>query len=345
MSDVHDPNGHPMGDEHPEEADSHEVDGHEVDGHLVGDQHEPDRPHPAGVPVPLPLVRADDPHLQPAARHPRRVENIITIAFLLGIVGVIGFGVAYWVNAKPWVIGLTLGLGLSFLGFGLTAWGKYLMPQGPFVEERHTLASSPEEQAAMAGAIVERGTVVVRRRGMLGALLGVGLAIFGVVALFPLLRSLGPLPGKTLIKTNWRRGSLLVDAYGRAIHVDAMTAGGIVTVFPAGFENNAEAQTQDQTILIRTINKVDGGLPNGYVAFSKACTHLGCPVGLYESELELLVCPCHQSMFNVADRATPTFGPAPRPLPQLPLMVDSSGYLRAAAGYNQPVGPGYWERP
>ena len=84
--------------------------------------------------------------------------------------------------------------------------------------------------------------------------------------------------------------------------------------------------------------------PEGYVAYSKLCTHLGCPVGLYEQEMQLLVCPCHQSMFNVTNGCVPQFGPAPRPLPQLPLQIDSSGYLQSQSDFNQPVGPGFWER-
>jgi ubiquinol-cytochrome c reductase iron-sulfur subunit len=74
------------------------------------------------------------------------------------------------------------------------------------------------------------------------------------------------------------------------------------------------------------------------------CTHLGCPVGLYEQQLELLVCPCHQSMFNVRNGAVPQFGPAPRPLPQLALYFDASGNLRAQAPYDQALGPGFYER-
>ncbi|MGH7735831.1 MAG: ubiquinol-cytochrome c reductase iron-sulfur subunit, partial [Gemmatimonadales bacterium] len=84
--------------------------------------------------------------------------------------------------------------------------------------------------------------------------------------------------------------------------------------------------------------------PQGYVAYSKLCTHAGCPVGLYQDNTQQLVCPCHQSMFDVLKGAQQTFGPAPRPLPQLPLMVDAEGFLRAQRGYHEPVGPGFWER-
>lgn len=302
--------------------------------------------------VPTPVARYSDPHLQDSARHPRRVEMIVALFFLAGMAAVAAFGGAYWVNAKPWILAVTFGVGLFALGFGLTAWGKYLMPQGPFVEERHALAGTPEEREAMAAAVVERTGVVVRRRKFLGGLLGGGLGIFGIVAAFPLLRSLGPLPGNTLQTTDWRKGSRLVDSSGRPIQRDDLQPGGIVTVFPEGTEGTDRGQAIDQTVLIRVLsvgNVVTGPGretwgPDGYVAYSKLCTHLGCPVGLYEQQLKLLVCPCHQSMFNVMDEGLPEFGPAPRPLPQLPLYVDTSGYLRAQRGYDEPVGPGFWER-
>jgi ubiquinol-cytochrome c reductase iron-sulfur subunit len=300
---------------------------------------------------PLPVATLDDPQLQIAARHPRRVENLIAVAFVLGLLCMGAFGAAFWQNWRPWTLGLTLGGGMLFLGFGLISWGKYLMPRGPFVEERHPLASTEDERDAMSAAIIQRGTVVVRRRGVLGGLLAGGLGLFGLVAAFPLIRSLGPLPKKTLTLTNWKKHSLLVDSNGRPIHRDDLQPGGVVTVFPAGFENDEQTQAVDQTILIRaqTGNLVTepgraSWAPEGYVAYSKLCTHLGCPVGLYEQELKLLVCPCHQSIFNILDGAVPKFGPAPRPLPQLPLYIDGSGYLRSQTGYDQPVGPGYWER-
>ena len=303
------------------------------------------------TPVSIQGLAADDPHLAPAARHPRLVERVIALNFVVGLVLVIGFGACYWVNAAPWTLGATMGGGLFFLGVGLVAWGKYLMPRGPFVEERHPLASDEVERDAFAAAIVERGGGVVKRRKVLGGLLGGGLGAFGIVALFPLLRSLGPLPKGTLFHTDWRSGTFAVDSTGRRVSVGELAIGSIMTVFPEGLENTDRGQAVDQTILIRISNENfvtqkgrETWAPMGYLAYSKLCTHLGCPVGLYEQQLQLLVCPCHQSMFNATNGAIPEFGPAPRPLPQLPLYIDAQGYIRAQSDYHEPVGPGFWER-
>ncbi len=310
------------------------------------DNHEPSR-----TKVPMPIATLSDPHMGDAARHPKRAEGIIALILVVAIVFIVGFGVAYTQNWNPWILGGTVGLGLFLLGFGLTAWGKYLMPQGPFVEERHVLASSPEDRNSMAAALVERSTVVVKRRKLLGGLFAVGAGIFGIVALFPLVRSLGPLPGTSLDRSDWRKGRLLVDSTGRSVTKDTLVVGGIMTVYPAGLQNTDSGQAVDQTVLIRvqdsdlvTAKGRETWAPAGYVAYSKVCTHLGCPVGLYEQELELLVCPCHQSMFNVRNGAIPQFGPAPRPLPQLPLYFDDDGTLKAQSGFDQAVGPGFYER-
>jgi ubiquinol-cytochrome c reductase iron-sulfur subunit len=315
---------------------------------------------PSRTRVPMPIAALSDPHLGDAAKHPARIERLIIVVFVLAIGFIALFGVAYVQNWSPWVLGGTLGIGLFLLGFGLTAWGKYLMPQGPFVEERHTLASSPEERDEMAAALVERSAVVVKRRKILGGLFAIGAGIFGIVALFPLIRSLGPLPGTSLDVSDWRRNTLLVDANGRPVRRDSLVVGGIMTVYPQHtvLLNQGpqpyitdSGQSVDQTVLIRlsdqdftTQTGRETWGPAGYIAYSKLCTHLGCPVGLYEQELELLVCPCHQSMFNVRNGAIPQFGPAPRPLPQLPLMFNQDGYLVAQAPYDQAVGPGFYER-
>ena len=126
--------------------------------------------------------------------------------------------------------------------------------------------------------------------------------------------------------------------------------GGDITVFPEGNVGSSV----DQTMLIRlapagtdivTRPGRESWGPDGYVASSKLCTHAGCPVGLYQDQTQQLVCPCHQSIFEVSKGAQQVFGPAPRPLPQLPLQVDSQGWLRAQRGFDEPVGPGFWERP
>jgi ubiquinol-cytochrome c reductase iron-sulfur subunit len=308
--------------------------------------------HETRTAVTLTPATWNDDHLQPASRHPEHVERVIALLFFFGLVAFALFGAAYWQNWKAWTMGATLGAGMVLVGAGLTAWGKYLMPKGPFVEDRHPLKSPPDELAAFENAVMERGVTPVRRRPVLGGLLGAGLGVFGIVALFPLVRSMGPLPGKTLDQTNWKKGSYLVDSAGRRVHAGDLGLGSIMTVFPEGYEADEQSAAQDQTLLIRADtspiqlpdNTYMPGTPLGYVAYSKLCTHLGCPVGLYERALNYLVCPCHQSMFNVVDNGLPLFGPAPRPLPQLQLAIDRAGFLVAAAPYDQPVGPGFWER-
>ena len=302
----------------------------------------------------LPPAALDDAHLQPYAAHPERAQTVAAIAMVIGFVGFVGFGVAYWVGDSPQWEAATLGGGLLFLGIGVITWGKYLMPQGPFVEERHEFHSTDEERSAFAAAITERGGMVVKRRKMLGGLFVLGSSVMGVVLLFPLLRSLGPKPGRTLFETNWKKGAKLVAVDGRQITVADLEVGGVLTVFPQGHTGSSP----DQVILLRLGNqgpydppyrleppgRTDWGV-QGYVAYSKMCTHLGCPVGLYQEQTQQLVCPCHQSIFNVNAGAIPEFGPAPRPLPQLPITVDSAGNLVAKGGFNQAVGPGFWERP
>jgi len=303
------------------------------------------------TPVSFSVAKADDPHMQPKARNPKRTEALLALVMLLGIASLIGFIVAYFMNAESWIMGAFMGAGALLLGFGITAWGKYLMPQGPFVEERHRMSGTPDQRARFKAAVVQRGGGILGRRKVLAGLAAAGMGIFGLLALVPVIRSFGPLPENTLGVTQWKRGTKLVDSTGRGIHVNDVAVGGVVTVFPEGMVNTDNGQAVDQTILIRLTTQDfttrpgrESWGPAGYVAYSKLCTHLGCPVGLYEQQLQLLVCPCHQSMFNVANGAEPTFGPAPRPLPQLALYVDDEGYLRAQAPYDQPVGPGYWTR-
>jgi ubiquinol-cytochrome c reductase iron-sulfur subunit len=312
---------------------------------------------------PLPPAALDDPHLQPATGHPERMEALAAVAIVIGMIGFVGFIWAYWVDASTQWQAATLTVGMLGLGIGTISWGKYLMPQGPFVEERHDFHSTDDERSAFNAAITGRGGLEVKRRGLLLGLFAVGGGIMTLALLIPGVRSLGPKPAKSedphgstdvsLFTTNWRQGSKLVTVGGRQVMVDDLDVGGVLTVFPQGYEGSSP----DQVILIRLAQQA----PNehytleppgntewtaaGYVAYSKLCTHLGCPVGLYQEKTQQLVCPCHQSIFNVNAGAIPQFGPAPRPLPQLPLAVDATGQMRANGTFDQAVGPGFWERP
>lgn len=293
----------------------------------------------------------DSPQFQPAARHPKRAEGLVAFSFLLSVAAYVAFGVAYWQNARSAVLGITIGIGFVMTGVGMVAWGKYLMPPGPFMEERHRLVATPAERARFVGDFASRGKIAVEgRRTVLAKIFGAAVGVLSIVAAFPLLRSLGPLPKGGLYHTKWRKGSRLVDITGKPIHVDELIVGGAVTVFPEDDIGGA----QSQTILVRAFDHLkyapatmpgrDTWGPAGYLAYSKVCTHAGCPVGLYQEQTHQLLCPCHQSLFDVLNGGEPVFGPAPRPLPQLPLMLDDRGFLRAQADYNEPIGPGFWER-
>ncbi|MHB1988774.1 MAG: Rieske 2Fe-2S domain-containing protein [Acidimicrobiales bacterium] len=308
--------------------------------------------HQSHEPPELVEVSIGAPQFQVAAAHPERVERGIAVMFLLGLLGFVGFGAAYWQNWSNFLLGATMAVGFIGLGVGMVAWGKYLMPRGPFSEARHSAAPTVEEREAFIEDFSSRGKVAIERRSFLLKILGVAGGVFGIVAIFPLLRSLGPLPKLLFYKTAWKKGSYLVTAEGRRVHKDDLDKGGVLTVFP----ENDVGGALSQTLLIRPESADFGYVvtapgrktwgPAGYLAFSKVCTHAGCPVALFQEALDELLCPCHQSIFEVGPGrpATPVFGPAPRPLPQLPLYIDSKGYLRAQAPYDEPVGPGFFER-
>lgn len=148
--------------------------------------------------------------------------------------------------------------------------------------------------------------------------------------------------------TGWHAGSRMVDDQGSLVRVGSLVPGAFVTVWP---EDGAE-RDDSQVVLIRLLpgREVvgpgrDDWVVDGHVAYSKLCTHMGCPVGLYQSHADLLVCPCHQATFDVLRGATPVHGPTKRALPQLPLAVDDDGFLVATDDFPDTVGPAYWSRP
>lgn len=298
-------------------------------------------------------------------REERRIERAIGVALGISAVTALALALTFARGGQPQVEGALLGVSLGSLGWALAAWGKHLLPAGPFVQQRHEMGQ--EHEAEPVSRLVEPGEVdepgpggvpvvpdpdedtlgaMGRRPFLLRCLFG-AMGALGLAALFPI-RSLGPDPGRTLFETPWRKGSLLVNEEGRPVRVTDLEVGSVVTVFPEGHVGAADAQT----VLIRAVEGDlvtregrEGWAPLGHVAYSKVCTHAGCPVGLYQVATRQLLCPCHQSLFDVMDGARPVFGPATRSLPQLALDVDPDGFLRARADYDEPIGPGFWERP
>lgn len=282
----------------------------------------------------------------------RRRPPRIAAALATSILASAGLVAVYVSGGQPQIEGALLLLSLGGIAIALVLWGKHLMPQGPFVEERPPMTSPPEEREAAARDLEEEAGTL-RRRTLLRRMLYGALAALGAVLLFPI-RSLGPRPGRGLFETPWRTRARLATSEGALVHVDDVPVGGVITVFPEGHADAADAAT----ILIRlepgTFRPSPGRedwSPEGYLAYSKICTHAGCPVGLYEPPTESffgqpqtnkLFCPCHQSVFDVPRSAEPIAGPAVRPLPQLPLEVDPQGFLRAADDFSDPVGPDFW---
>ena len=264
----------------------------------------------------------------------------------VSILAAVGLAVVYILGGQPQAEGALLGLSLGGLGVGLILWGKRLLRPEELVEDRH-VGPSPDEERIGVGTALGRGEWDIGRRRFLTRLLLGALGALGLAALFPI-RSLGPSPGRSLFVTRWRRGSRVVDEDGVPVRSDRLSVGSVVTVYPEGAVGSADSQT----LLLR----VDPGVldlsaerlawaPQGYLAYSKVCTHAGCPVGLYRAETHRLLCPCHQSTFDVVRGAVPTFGPATRPLPQLPIEIDAEGFLRALGDYPEPIGPSFWNRP
>lgn len=267
----------------------------------------------------------------------------IGVAFAASGLAGLGLAVVYLLGGQPQWEGALLMVALGGIGVGLIGWAKQLYGDTEETDERPVLPSATEPRLDFRDSL-ERSEVFSRRRGLTGLLAFAGGSL-ALAALFPL-RSLGPSPGGALRRTAWRRGSRLVTEGGQPLRADSLSRGGIVTVFPEGVEAHEDAAT----LVISVDPALLGDGTNadwvvaGNIAYSKICTHVGCPVGLYRESEHSLLCPCHQSTFDVLDGARVVFGPAPRPLPQLPLGVDGDGYLIALGDYPRPVGPTFWNR-
>ncbi len=329
---------------------------------------------PAAAPSTLPPHKPRRTDIDPRAA--KRVERQIATMFGLSVVFTILFCWAFIkiptdstiripffgeFSRSNLYLGLTFGLAVLMIGCGAIQWAKQLMNDHEVVAERHPMAS-PEDSRQEAVAAFQAGvddsgfaSRPIVRRSLLGAM-----ALFPIPLIF-LLRDLGPLPGKKLDETSWTAGMRVVNSdNGTPIRPADIPVGGIVMGMPADMpliqeaEGNLNASAKDVVLLVRMeptqIVSQQGGTATepwdyqGILCFSRICTHVGCPIALYEQRTHHLLCPCHQSTFDLADSANVVFGPAARELPQLPITLDAEGYIVARTPFQQPVGPSFWER-
>lgn len=300
----------------------------------------------------------------------KRSERQVVILFTLSILGTIGSLVAYFAvrpdgttqGVRLSTLLLGLGLAVSLLGIGLAAvhWAKTLMSDHEKVDERHPVRSSDEVRtAAVAELKAGADDSGIARRGVLKGAVVSALALFPLSIAVPLVSSVGNDWNVSKFRhTLWDKGTrLAIDPSGRLIKAADVTIGSVFHVIPDVPEEERQShewiteKSKAVVLLVRLDTRDlkeapdrEGWSYDGIVAYSKICTHVGCPVALYEQQTHHLLCPCHQSTFDVADGAKVVFGPAKRPLPQLPITVDDEGYLVAQSDFHEPVGPSYWER-
>ncbi len=271
-------------------------------------------------------------------------ERRIALLLVASTLAALGLAGVYMAGGQPQAEGVLLGIALGGIGVALVLWARGLSTEGPVIAERGPLGGEAEDAEVLADR-VEEVTEEPGRRSVLKLFWAAGGAL-ALAAVFPI-RSLGPAPGRALVTTAWRAGARLVDEEGRPVAVPTLPVGGTLTAFPEGTERAGDSAV----VLIRVEEGLmqprpgrEGWTPEGYVAYSKICPHVGCPVGLYQADTHELLCPCHQSTFDVLDGARPSFGPATRSLPQLPLAVDREGFLVAQGDFDEPIGPGFWNR-
>jgi ubiquinol-cytochrome c reductase iron-sulfur subunit len=331
--------------------------------------------------IPASTEPVTDPGLQEHLYRPtdvdpaqeRRTERQISAMFGVATLLLVAFVVAYvlidkdqtflgW-SAMNFALGASLGTAMLLMGVGIIQWAKKLMGDHEMVEMRHPARSSDEDRAAVLddlnAGINESG---FGRRPMIRNSLLASFAALGLPAVV-LMADLGPRPHDQA-RTVWKKGMRVVnDVSGTPLKPSDIEVGQLVNAEPAiMFETDADgekvlhghealaAKAKAAVIVVRMRPEditPDKGRENwgidGILCYSKICTHVGCPISLWEQQTHHLLCPCHQSTFDLADNGKVIFGPAHRPLPQLPLAIDSEGYIVAVSDFPDIVGPSYPE--
>ncbi|MFJ4363543.1 cytochrome bc1 complex Rieske iron-sulfur subunit [Streptomyces chartreusis] len=303
-------------------------------------------------------------------RAAKRSERTVALLFTVSMLATVGFIASYvaiphdksifvfpigHLNALNFALGLTLGTALFCIGAGAVHWARTLMSDEEVADDRHPIAAEPEVKAKVM-ADFKQGA----KESALGRRKLIRNTMFGALALFPLsgvvlLRDLGPLPGTKLRHTLWSKGKLLVNMNtNEPLRPADVAVGSLTFVKPEGLEeHDHDFQNEIAKAALMVIRLQPDDIKDkqeldwsyqGIVAYSKICTHVGCPISLYEQQTHHALCPCHQSTFDLADGAKVIFGPAGHPLPQLRIGVNDEGYLEALGDFTEPVGPAFWER-
>jgi len=332
---------------------------HEVDMNTV----------PSSVgPIPNPGLEHHEPRLTDIDEHAaKRVERqvggmlvlsaLCTVAFIVSYLAISPTASILGIGALNLALGGFLGMALLLIGIAAIQWGKKLMSDREIVDVRHDATSTAEDRTE-ALALFDQGaeeSQIGRRPIIRNSLIGA----LGLLVLTPviLLRDLGPLPKGAPSRTIWAKGIRIVnDVSYVPVKAADVQLGAIVNAVPENLtklegKEFLDAKAKAAVIVVRMLPGDIKALPDrvswgvdGVLCYSKICTHVGCPINLWESQTHKLLCPCHQSTFDLADNGKALFGPAARDLPQLPIMVDSSGYLVAQSDFTEAVGPSFWER-
>ncbi|MGP4011911.1 cytochrome bc1 complex Rieske iron-sulfur subunit [Streptomyces sp. 4N124] len=303
-------------------------------------------------------------------RAAKRSERTVAMLFTVSMLATVGFIAAYvtipadesvyifplgHISGLNFALGMTLGIALFAIGAGAVHWARTLMSDEEMVDERHAIEAEPEVKAKVM-ADFKQGA----KESALGRRKLIRNTMFGALALVPLsgvvlLRDLGPLPETKLRHTSWRRGKLLVNMNtNEPLRPSDVVVGSLTFAKPEGLEehdHDFQVNIAKDALMIVRIQPGDikdkrelEWSHEGIVAYSKICTHVGCPISLYEQQTHHVLCPCHQSTFDLSDGARVIFGPAGHALPQLRIGVNDEGYLEALGDFEEPVGPAFWER-
>jgi len=273
-------------------------------------------------------------------------------AALLGAAGAcaIAFAAVLGFTSNTQILGGLIAAALLFLGAGLVVAGRFVVPQETVIEARKRMRD-PQEEQAVAEVLGSVGAGVTRRRLLLaaGGVAGGGMAAGAAAAA----TTIGPWIGDVAIPSPFAAGVKLVDENGNPISADELEVGSYLTAFARG----ADVDLLGSSVIVVRMAESDLRMPparrlwapRGIVAYSKICTHAGCAVAMAryplfpaDSAEPALVCPCHYSTFDIADGGRVIFGPAGRPLPQLPLRIDPAGVLEAAGGLSGGIGPAWF---